>query len=84
MDDESLRERIHRLVDEEHCLENLASGKRSDADHARIAAMIDDRRGLRAVAGSRAMTCGALGGAVCAAELWDEGKPRERTYGVCE
>jgi hypothetical protein len=38
-DDESLRRRIHKLVDEEHGLENQASGHRSDADHARISAI---------------------------------------------
>jgi Protein of unknown function (DUF2630) len=38
-DDESLRRRIHRLVDEEHGLENQASDQRSEADHARISAI---------------------------------------------
>jgi Protein of unknown function (DUF2630) len=39
MNDESLRIRIRKLVDEEHEIENQARDQRSDADHARIAAI---------------------------------------------
>jgi Protein of unknown function (DUF2630) len=39
MDDESLRQRIHKLVNEEHHLENKTSGQHSDADHSRISAI---------------------------------------------
>jgi hypothetical protein len=38
-DDEPLRRRIHRLVDEEHGLENQAVDQRSEADHERTAAI---------------------------------------------
>ncbi len=39
MDNESLRMRIHKLMDEEHEIENQDADHRSEADHTRIAAI---------------------------------------------
>jgi hypothetical protein len=39
MNDESLRIQIHNLVEKEHEIENQARDERSNADHARIAAI---------------------------------------------